>query len=83
MAQTTKEKLKAKDKALAAANQKLERAKEEVKKLNKERKELMAVYTEELLGRRDFDIYDLEDVLDLSIQEAVQKDTSEGNGEQF
>ncbi|MFK4849275.1 MULTISPECIES: hypothetical protein [Lactococcus] len=83
MAQTTKEKLKAKDKALAAANQKLERAKEEVKKLNKERKELMAVYTEELLERRDFDIYDLEDVLDLSIQEAVQKDTSEGNGEQF
>lgn len=83
MAQTTKEKLKAKDKALVAANQKLERAKEEVKKLNKERKELMAVYTEELLERRDFDIYDLEDVLDLSIQEAVQKDTSEGNGEQF
>lgn len=83
MAQTTKEKLKAKDKALAAANQKLERAREEVKKLNKERKELMAVYTEELLERRDFDIYDLEDVLDLSIQEAVQKDTSEGNGEQF
>ncbi|MFK4944550.1 hypothetical protein [Lactococcus garvieae] len=83
MAQTTKEKLKAKDKALAAANQKLERAKEEVKKLNKERKELMAVYTEELLERRDFDIYDLEDVLDLSIQEAVQKDTSEGNGVQF
>lgn len=83
MAQTTKEKLKAKDKALAAANQKLERAKKEVKKLNKERKELMAVYTEELLERRDFDIYDLEDVLDLSIQEAVQKDTSEGNGEQF
>lgn len=83
MAQTTKEKLKAKDKALAAANQKLERAKEEVKKLNKERKELMAVYTEELLERRDFDIYDLEDVLDLSIQDAVQKDTSEGNGEQF
>lgn len=83
MAQTTKEKLKAKDKALAAANQKLERAKEEVKKLNKERKELMAVYTEELLERRDFDIYDLENVLDLSIQEAVQKDTSEGNGEQF
>ncbi|MEQ7309520.1 hypothetical protein VNN41_01290 [Lactococcus garvieae] len=83
MAQTTKQKLKAKDKALAAANQKLERAKEEVKKLNKERKELMAVYTEELLERRDFDIYDLEDVLDLSIQEAVQKDTSEGNGEQF
>lgn len=83
MAQTTKEKLKAKDKALAAANQKLERAKEEVKKLNKERKELMAVYTEELLEHRDFDIYDLEDVLDLSIQEAVQKDTSEGNGEQF
>ncbi|MBS4463741.1 MULTISPECIES: hypothetical protein [Lactococcus] len=83
MAQTTKEKLKAKDKVLAAANQKLERAKEEVKKLNKERKELMAVYTEELLERRDFDIYDLEDVLDLSIQEAVQKDTSEGNGEQF
>lgn len=83
MAQTTKEKLKAKDKALAAANQKLQRAKEEVKKLNKERKELMAVYTEELLERRDFDIYDLEDVLDLSIQEAVQKDTSEGNGEQF
>lgn len=83
MAQTTKEKLKAKDKALAAANHKLERAKEEVKKLNKERKELMAVYTEELLERRDFDIYDLEDVLDLSIQEAVQKDTSEGNGEQF
>ncbi|MDG6143747.1 hypothetical protein ABQD63_00680 [Lactococcus garvieae] len=83
MAQTTKEKLKAKDKALAAANQKLERVKEEVKKLNKERKELMAVYTEELLERRDFDIYDLEDVLDLSIQEAVQKDTSEGNGEQF
>lgn len=83
MAQTTKEKLKAKDKALAAANQKLDRAKEEVKKLNKERKELMAVYTEELLERRDFDIYDLEDVLDLSIQEAVQKDTSEGNGEQF
>ncbi|MFK4957422.1 hypothetical protein ACI1TR_05115 [Lactococcus garvieae] len=83
MAQTTKEKLKAKDKALAAANQKLERAKEEVKKLNKERKELMAVYTEELLERRDFDIYDLEDVLDLSIQEVVQKDTSEGNGEQF
>lgn len=83
MAQTTKEKLKAKDKALAAANQKMERTKEEVKKLNKERKELMAVYTEELLERRDFDIYDLEDVLDLSIQEAVQKDTSEGNGEQF
>ncbi len=83
MAQTTKEKLKAKDKALAAANQKLDRAKEEVKKLNKERKELMAVYTEELLERRDFDIYDLEDVLDLSIQEAVQKNTSEGNGEQF
>ena len=83
MAQTTKQKLKAKDKALAAANQKLDRAKEEVKKLNKERKELMAVYTEELLERRDFDIYDLEDVLDLSIQEAVQKDTSEGNGEQF
>ncbi|WP_338954963.1 hypothetical protein VNN38_08580 [Lactococcus petauri] len=83
MAQTTKQKLKAKDKALAAANQKLERAKVEVKKLNKERKELMAVYTEELLERRDFDIYDLEDVLDLSIQEAVQKDTSEGNGEQF
>lgn len=83
MAQTTKEKLKAKDKVLAAANQKLERAKEEVKKLNKERKELMAVYTEELLERRDFDIYDLEDVLDLSIQDAVQKDTSEGNGEQF
>ncbi|NHI75021.1 hypothetical protein EA794_03340 [Lactococcus petauri] len=83
MAQTTKEKLKAKDKVLVAANQKLERAKEEVKKLNKERKELMAVYTEELLERRDFDIYDLEDVLDLSIQEAVQKDTSEGNGEQF
>lgn len=83
MAQTTKEKLKAKDKALAAANQKLERAKEEVKKLNKERKELMAVYTEELLERRDFDIYDLEDVLDFSIQEAVQKNTSEGNGEQF
>lgn len=83
MAQTTKEKLKAKDKALAAANQKLDRAKEEVKKLNKERKELMAVYTEELLERRDFDIYDLEDVLDLSIQEAVQKNTSKGNGEQF
>ncbi|MDT2527155.1 hypothetical protein [Lactococcus petauri] len=83
MAQTTKEKLKAKDKALAAANQKMDRAKEEVKKLNKERKELMAVYTEELLERRDFDIYDLEDVLDLSIQEAVQKNTSEGNGEQF
>lgn len=83
MAQTTKEKLKAKDKALAAANQKLDRAKEEVKKLNKERKELMAVYTEELLERRDFDIYDLEDVLDLSIQEAVQKNISEGNGEQF
>lgn len=83
MAQTTKEKLKAKDKALAAANQKLDRAKEEVKKLNKERKGLMAVYTEELLERRDFDIYDLEDVLDLSIQEAVQKNTSEGNGEQF
>ena len=83
MAQTTKEKLKAKDKALAAANQKLERAKEEVKKLNKERKELMAVYTEELLERRDFDIYDLEDVLDLSIQEAVQPNTDERNGEQF
>ncbi|MFK4855039.1 hypothetical protein [Lactococcus petauri] len=83
MAQTTKEKLKAKDKALAAANLKLDKAKEEVKKLNKERKELMAIYTEELLERRDFDIYDLEDVLDLSIQEAVQKNTSEGNGEQF
>lgn len=83
MAQTTKEKLKAKDKALAAANQKLRKAKEEVNKLNKERKELMAVYTEELLERRDFDIYDLEKVLDLSIQEAVQKNSSEGNGGQF
>ena len=83
MAQTTIEKLKAKDKALAVANKKLDKAKEEVKKLNKERKELMAAYTEELLERRDLDVYDLEDVLDLSIQEAVQKDTSEGNGEQF
>ncbi|WP_285009767.1 hypothetical protein [Lactococcus formosensis] len=83
MAQTTIEKLKAKDKALAVANKKLDKAKEDVKKLNKERKELMAAYTEELLERRDFDIYDLEDVLDLSIQKAVQKNKSEGNGEQF
>ncbi|MFK4964882.1 hypothetical protein [Lactococcus garvieae] len=83
MAQTTIEKLKAKDKALAVANNKLDKAKEEVKKLNKERKELMAAYTEELLERRDLDVYDLEEVLDLSIQEAVQPNTDERNGEQF
>ncbi|MFK4951454.1 hypothetical protein V4331_05235 [Lactococcus formosensis subsp. formosensis] len=83
MAQTTIEKLKAKDKALAVANKKLDKAKEEVKKLNKERKELMAAYTEELLERRDLDVYDLEEVLDLSIQEAVQPNTDERNGEQF
>lgn len=81
MGQTTREKLKAKDKALETANKKLYKAKEEVKKLNKERKELMASYTEELLERRDFDIYDLEDVLELSIQEAVQPNISERNGD--
>ena len=73
-----KEKLKEYDEKIKKTEAQLEKSKMDLKKLKQERTLLVATYTEELLASRDVELFDLEDILDLSIGEATLAEENEG-----
>ena len=74
---STKEKLQEADKTLKLEESRLEKLKETIKKKRQERNELLAAYTTEILQKRDVDIFEMEDYLELSVKAMNNSDIDE------